>query len=182
MTIVFKDRLELEESFFEGAAVRARFVQARRFLCDANIADVYRTLQASVSASILLLQPAQTHMVAMAADQDANGQIAEMNFEQRNVVLLPVNDATLRVGNEGQHWSLLAFLRTADGNNSTCFSPFLFDSAQLPSHQARAAVLVRKFLGASAQLQVGECALQNNGFDSGIYLSLFSEIIAKGYG
>ena len=123
----------------------------------------------------------QSHMVALAAIQDAHGQIGEMNFEQKDLVILPVNDATLRRGNEGKHWSLLVLLRTAEGHNAGCFSAVLYDSARLASHQSRAAILASRFLGASAEVQTGECALQRNGFDCGIYLLLFSEIILKGF-
>ena len=123
----------------------------------------------------------QSHMVALAANQDAHGQIGEMNFEQKHLVMLPVNDATLRRGNEGKHWSLLALFRTAEGHNAGCFSAVLYDSARLASHQARAAILASRFLGANAEVQTGECALQRNGFDCGIYLLLFSEIILKGF-
>ena len=97
---------------------------------------------------------AGSHFVAMASAGDAGEHIAQMGFEQKDVVLLPVNDASLNKANEGKHWSLLVLMRVAEGNNSQCFKPFLFDSARLASHKTRAAVLVNKFLGA-VPLEVG---------------------------
>ena len=95
--------------------VRMRSVQGKRHLTDANIADVYRTMRSSLPDSVLLLTPAEAHMVAMASPADARQHIAEMNFEQKNIVLMPINDASDARGSEGKHWSLLALLRSSDG-------------------------------------------------------------------
>ena len=87
----------MESSEYEGVAVRIRSVRGRRHLTDANIADVYRTLGPSLLSSVLLLTPSEAHMVAMASPVDGRQQIAEVNFEQKDVVLMPVNDASLAI-------------------------------------------------------------------------------------
>ena len=120
----------------EGVSLLSQFLRARRFLTDANLTDVYRTLETSLPPSVLLVKPSQSHMVAMGASEDSHLHVAEIAFEQRDVILVPVNDASLRKGSEGKHWSLLALLRSSEGQNSACFSAVLYDSARLSSHEA----------------------------------------------
>ena len=104
MAGLLQGQLALEPSQHEPAAIRARSVQPRRYLTDANISDIYRTLGSALPASVLLLTPAQSHMIAMAAVQDSRQEIANLGWEIQDVVIVPVNDATLRTGNQGRHW------------------------------------------------------------------------------
>ena len=95
-------------------------------------------------------------------------------------MIIPVNDATIKKGSEGKHWSLLVLFRISEGHNAQCFTAVLYDSARMASHQARAGILTRRFLGANGSFKTGECSLQQNGFDCGISVLLNSEIILKG--
>ena len=181
MAILLQDKLEIEKSEWEGVSVRKQSVRAGRFLTDANITDVFKTLGPTLPDSVLLLTPGQSHMVALAAEEDAYGQLFEMNFEQKDLVIIPVNDATIKKGSEGKHWSLLVLFRISEGHTAQCFTAVLYDSARMASHQARAGILTRRFLGANGSFQTGECSLQQHGFDCGIYVLLNSEIILKSF-
>ena len=81
MAILLQDKLEIEKSEWEGVSVRKQSVRAGRFLTDANITDVFKTLGPTLPDSVLLLTPGESHMVALAAEEDAYGQLFEMNFE-----------------------------------------------------------------------------------------------------
>ena len=181
MSILLRDPLRLDPSHSEHPSERVKSVQDKRFLTDANIADVFRTFKDIAPEEILLVTPAQSHFIAMAEDQDAASQLAEMMWEHKDIIFLPVNDASIKKGSEGRHWSLLTMLRTKEGNNATSFTAILFDSAQLPSHVRRARVLTHKLIGDLATLQIGQCASQANGYDCGIYVLIFTEILIQGY-
>ena len=122
---------------------------------------------------------AQSQLLALADEEVGRQQLAEMGWEQRHVILVPVNDAGNR--GQGRHWSLLVLLRHGEAQNSSSFSPIWYDSAKSPAHEARAGILARKFLGAGVQLSTGRCALQQNGYDCGIYLCMISEIVLRGF-
>ena len=122
-------------------SVRKQSVRAGRFLTDANITDVFKTLGPTLPDSVLLLTPGQSHMVALAAEEDAYGQLFEMNFEQKDLVIIPVNDATIKKGSEGKHLSLLVLFRISEGHIAQCFTAVLYDSARMASHQAMAGIL-----------------------------------------
>ena len=96
MALVLPEALQLESSRTEGVGLRAQHMQGRRYVSDTNIGDIYRTLGVGLPQSILLLRPAQSHMVAMASDEEANMQIAEIGLESKDVILVPVNDASCR--------------------------------------------------------------------------------------
>lgn len=57
MAVLLKDKLEVGPSEYEGTLIRKQSVRAGRFLTDANITDVYRTLGPSLPESVLLLTP-----------------------------------------------------------------------------------------------------------------------------
>ena len=132
-------------------------------------------------STVRFLTPVQSHMIAFADIEDANAELVAINWEQRDIIFLPVNDASLRRGQEGRHWSLLVLLRSEEGVNAGNFTAILFDSASLPSHIKRSQLLVKKILGDTADLQIGTCAQQINGFDCGIYVLIFAEIILQAY-
>ena len=158
-------RMSIPPSQSEPLKDRLASVQSNRFLTDSNIRDIYHVLGDYAPLAILLVTPVQSQMVAMAAVADAHDEMLQWGWEERDVVLLPVNDATLHGGSEGSHWSLLALFRTEEANNARSFSAFHFDSASLPSHAKRARLLVSRMLGEDASLSIGRCSSQNNGFD-----------------
>eukprot|EP00969_Alexandrium_andersonii_P087059 3840964-Alexandrium_andersonii.AAC.1 len=118
-------------------------------------------------------------MLANADVADSQEQIFELDLPARHVVLLPLNDA---VGNQsGNHWSLLVLCRSQRGSSANCFRAQHYDTVKSPAHQARARLLARRMLGQRPIVEEGPCAKQANGFDCGVYLVMYAEILVKGY-
>lgn len=158
------------------------------WLDDASIAAVYaRLLKASVQTSphpILLLEPSVTFWLAL-SNQDADGvqeAVRGFELESRQIVLCPINDSRHGLQEDGgTHWSLLVGVaRPIRGPGGEGFEFVHYDSAQTSRRSLRQAQrVVAQLAGDPAEVRAGPCAQQENDFDCGVYVLLFSEVIVK---
>ena len=65
MAILLQDKLEIEKSEWEGVSVRKQSVRAGRFLTDANIIDVFKTLGPTLPDSVLRHLKIQTSLYSL---------------------------------------------------------------------------------------------------------------------
>lgn len=179
------------------------------WLSDASIAFASSCLAASGGSvvlpkkhrpypkSIMLMDPAMAFWLTMQADSQYLAEArSEMKLHEFDLILCPINDAhTAHTADAGCHWSLLACWgngrglssRRPKGSSETlcALSNFrYYDSlgglfAEKGTSQARE--LANRLAGKPVEVEIGECAQQSNFYDCGVYVLLFSEIIARMY-
>lgn len=158
----------------------------RTWLDDASISAVYaRFLEPTAALSphpILLLDASVVFWLALSKRGEGSVQeaVTGLELEKRRIVLCPINDSRNGFrGDGGTHWSLLVCVaRPLAGSKSQEFDFLHYDSAQSSRRSLRQAQRVAVQLGGeSAKVHARPCAQQDNCFDCGIYMLLFSEII-----
>jgi len=183
----------------------ARTFEPSRWLNDASIAFIYSVHAAGdlglppedsrhfpqggsqvLPECVLLLDPATTFWLMMEEDpNDLEEARRALKLHQRDLILCPINDSRDRGhADTGTHWSLLVCWRR--GSHSDCLSFAYYDS--LASHKRsgngfqRAEALASRIADESeVYVSAGACARQTNGWDCGVYVLLFSEIIVNSF-
>lgn len=120
----------------------------------------------------------------------------EMNFQELDLLLCPINDTHSCHADAGCHWSLLVCWSQGQSSSRTSRSRGSGESHGPPSHfryydslgglfaekgLAQAQELANRLAGKTAQVDIGKCARQTNFYDCGVYVLLFSEIVARAY-
>lgn len=181
------DRREVSQRQLHSSLSIAESFAPRSWLDDASISAVFaRLLKPSVRPSphpILLLEPSVTFWLAL-SDRDADGvqeAVRGFELESRQIVLCPVNDSRHGLQEDGgTHWSLLVGVARPTGPRAEGFDFMHYDSAQTSRRSLRQAQRVVAQLGGEpAEVRAGPCAQQENDFDCGVYVLMFSEIIVK---
>ena len=101
-----------------------------------------------------------------------------MDIARKNLVLVPINDATEHGPDAGQHWSLLVAARVKQAGHGEQFQLWHYDTA----HGDRNIHLARKVSDrffSGAQVLVGNCKKQRNGFDCGVHTLLISKTVVQ---
>jgi hypothetical protein len=173
------------------------------WLSDAGIAFASACLAASGKSSlsskgrkfpknVMFMDPAMAFWLTMQDDpkhlQDAK---VDMKLQELDLILCPINDAhSTCTADAGCHWSLLACWgnRPAGMRGHDRPGPFshfrFYDSLGglfAEKGKAQAAELVNRLTGQALQLETGSCSQQKNFYDCGVYVLLFSEIIATAF-
>lgn len=151
-----------------------------------------RLSAALLSEVVLLMDPATAFWLTA---QDNDSHLAEakdaLKLRDRELVICPINDSTdCSLADAGTHWTLLVCwdrrFPENKGSDLGCFGRFsYYDSLGSNSFYGardanlqQAETLASRLAGRSVQVSVGSCARQTNGFDCGVYVLLFSEIVA----
>lgn len=182
----------------------------KQWLSDASISFAYLQLAAGVTGTgeldgpvpdmVLLMDPAAAFWLTLQDDpahvEEAKGAL---KLQDRQLVLCPINDS--RDGScadAGTHWTLLVCWdrsgdtcsgarSVSDSSNGGLFGRFSYydslggASAWGSANLAQARTLASRLAGKDVQVSPGTCAHQTNGFDCGVYVLLFSEIIASAF-
>ena len=182
-------------------AADVALLEPRCWLNDQLIAFFFEKLAASASAAgvdVLLLEPSIIFTASMLQDAAALRGMLSVSpspgkapladrLGSASLVLMPVNDNDdPNAGEGGGHWSLLAF-RRGDAERPPRFEHY--DScggsngAQARAvAQCLAALLLPGVRGPSLQLVNMKTALQANGFDCGVYVLCFAEMLCAAEG
>lgn len=156
----------------------------RRWLTDASIASIYsllasRTLVDGLPDAVLLLDPATAFWFTMAESTEELEEAKKaLRLHDRQLVLCPVNDS--RDGGRtdgGSHWSLLVCWSHERGADLRFRYYDSSSNAVVGKSLFQAETLAIRLAGQPVQVTLGDCAQQENGFDCGVYVLLFSEII-----
>lgn len=178
-------------------ALQRTFAPAQ-WLTDQSIAYVYALLasQAEVDSTqdvgqdskaatrILMMDPATAFWLGMEnGAQHLDEARKGLKLEQRELVMCPINDSTVGdVADMGTHWSLLICYRYSQYSEFRCvcydsLSTKLMRFEGTSLSLLRAEQLASNLLGKPTKVELGDCAGQLNGFDCGIYVLLFSQLI-----
>lgn len=153
---------------------------------------------------VLLMDPATAFWFAV---QDNESHLAEakdaLKLQDRELVICPINDSSGSRFDAGTHWTLLVCWdrRCPQKQNSTghcnvsagandlglfgrfshydSLQPNMYGSKGASFHQAE--MVASRLAGRTVQVSIGSCARQTNGFDCGVYVLLFSEIVAHSF-
>jgi len=159
---------------------------------------------APLPEKVLLMDPATAFWLTLQEDS-AHVEEAKsaLKLQDRELVLCPVNDS--RDGSRadaGTHWALLvcwdpgrggggaggsrAARGRADSSRDAAgtFGRFsYYDSLGFgtvgSANFKQARTLASRLAGKSVEVSVGSCAMQTNSFDCGVYVLLFSEVVAS---
>merc|ERR1719424_2387633 len=138
--------------------------------------------------------------------QDNESHLAEakaaLKLQDRELVICPINDSSdCSLADGGSHWTLLVCWDRrsprCNGNKASkgasagpsdfgFFGRFSYYDSLASSMSGgkdanlqQAEALASRLAGHAVQVSVGSCAHQTNGFDCGVYVLLFSEIVAS---
>lgn len=148
------------------------------WLTDDSVTCYYQLLSSNLEMKVktVFLNP----IIAQAIKcLDDNNYILEgLDLSEQSYILIPVNDspAVDKAGGSGSHWSLLLYVKNKD--------MFLyFDSAGSMNYK-HAEVIAKRLqtkLGSNPDkpVKIISTPQQENSFDCGVYLILFTEIIAQ---
>jgi len=171
-----------------------------QWLSDASLSFAYAQLvqggePSKLPESVLLMDPAAAFWLTAQDDpQHVEEAKGALKLQERELVLCPVNDSRdVAHADMGTHWTLLvcwdrqpiATGATEGKKQPPCcsFGRFsYYDSLGCASggrNLTQAKMLASRLAGRSAQVSVGACARQTNSFDCGVYVLLFSEIVAS---
>jgi len=184
----------LSEPPLSPPAGLAKTFKQRRWLTDASISFIYdHLLQVPQSGDtvssldcfdelpedVLLLDAATSFWITMQTNPCfVRDMIAPLDIQKRQLVLCPLNDNrdTVRADG-GTHWGLLVWDRR--GVTEPCGGEFIYyDSGLFGSECAsQADKLASSLCGSEVRCRRGSCARQENFYDCGMYVLLFSEII-----
>jgi len=144
------------------------------------------------SEEVLLMDPATAFWLAAQDDPKHVDEARDaLRLQDRELVLCPINDSIDRGrADAGTHWTLLVGwdrkeAKPNGGENASCFSGrfryynSLASNMQRGNSFSQARALASRLAGKNVQVSVGACAQQTNGFDCGVYVLLFSQIIAR---
>lgn len=149
--------------------------------------------QADLVQHMLLVDPAAAFWLSVcdvatkegiAALRDALGAL---KIPERRVLLVPINDSNeADMPDSGNHWSLLVGWANGEALAKSGDPPdfnFIHYDSMIGSRRnfARAGILANRLVGGHAHVKPGQCASQSNGFDCGLYVLFFSELIADAY-
>lgn len=136
------------------------------------------------------MDPAMSFWLTMQEDaQFLDEAFSEMKLHELDIMLCPINDThTTCTADAGSHWSLLVCwgsLRSSKGKQTGPFSNFrYYDSLGglfAEKGLSQAEVLAKRLVGEDMQIHTGSCSQQTNFYDCGVYVLLFSEIIATSF-
>jgi len=152
---------------------------------------------------ILIMDPALAFWFGKQEDpQYLQEARAEMKVQDLDLVLCPINDAhSTSSADAGCHWSLLVCWRngcssahrskgschstkpTGDPHGVLCNFRYYDSLGGLFAEKgfAEAEELANRIAGRPVQVETGKCSQQTNFYDCGVYVLLFSEIIAKAF-
>jgi hypothetical protein len=152
------------------------------------------------SEVVLLMDPAAAFWLTA---QDNDSHLAEardaLKLQDRELIICPINDSSdCSSADAGTHWTLLVCwdrdcfgsgAAASDASSATSEHGFFgrfsyYDSLGCNLHGRdanlqQAETLASRLAGRDVKVSVGSCARQTNGFDCGVYVLLFSEIIAS---
>jgi len=128
---------------------------------------------------VLLVDAATSFWITMQTNpRFVRDMIAPLDIQKRQLVLCPLNDNrdTVRADG-GTHWGLLVWDRR--GVTELCGGEFIYyDSGLFGSGcVSQADKLASSLCGSEVRCRRGSCARQENFYDCGMYVLLFSEII-----
>mmetsp|Transcript_107843 Transcript_107843/g.170299 ORF Transcript_107843/g.170299 Transcript_107843/m.170299 type:complete len:315 (-) Transcript_107843:201-1145(-) len=169
------------------------------WLSDAGIAFACSCLASSGSSilhsrskrfpkSVLFMDPAMSFWLTMQHDAKfLEEAFSEMKLHELDMMLCPINDTSMTcTADAGSHWSLLACwgnVRSSRARQAGPFSNFrYYDSLGglfAEKGLGQAAELANRLVGEATQIDMGACSQQTNFYDCGVYVLLFSEIIAS---
>jgi Ulp1 family protease len=136
------------------------------------------------------MDPAMSFWLTMQDDaQFLEEAFSEMKLHELDIMLCPINDTHMTcTADAGSHWSLLVCwgnTRSTKARQAGPFSKFrYYDSlgglfAEKGFSQAQ--TLANRLVGETVQIEMGSCSQQTNFYDCGVYVLLFSEIIATSF-
>lgn len=148
--------------------------------------------------TVMFMDPAMAFWLIMQDDQKYLEEAkAEMKLQDHDLLLCPINDAhDACSADAGCHWSLLVCwcngrgssrAPKASGESRGALANFKFryycSLGGIFSEKgiAQATELASRLTGRPVQVETGECSRQTNFYDCGVYVLLFSEIIARAY-
>lgn len=144
--------------------------------------------------SVMFVDPAMVFWLIMQEESKYIDEAkTEMKLHELDLLLCPINDAQSGShADAGSHWSLLVCWGSGSSRRSKGRSDSLGPLVNFKYYDslggrfaekglAQAEELASRLAGKSARVEVGECAQQHNFYDCGVYVLLFSEIIAKAY-
>lgn len=149
-----------------------------------------------LSDKVLLMDPATAFWLTVQDDPEhVREAIEAMKLPERELVLCPINDnCDGSLADGGTHWALLVCWDRqhgfggypTDATKGGLFSRFTYydsldrnGNAHHSTNFAQAKTLASRLAGRPVQVSVGACARQTNSFDCGVYVLLFSEIVAN---
>jgi len=195
------DSPQLDQSGGSSSGIAQTFAP-EQWLNDASIACAYSRLAAEgLPEMVLLMDPATAFWMIAQEDQEHIEEArGALKIEERELVLCPINDSCDRSqADTGTHWTLLVCwdqraLPGSAGANSTSedsegrlLNGFIYydslgglnsiDKSKL----SQANALASRLAGRLVEVSMGTCAKQTNSFDCGVYVLVFSEIVAAAF-
>ncbi|KAJ2779296.1 SUMO1 sentrin specific peptidase 8 [Coemansia interrupta] len=161
-----------------------------KWLNDAILSFYFEYLANEVlrgDSTIMFLKPALVQCLRLQQDLPSLQSALPPDMHTKHIIFIPINDGddVFVQGGSGSHWSLLVCSRTTRGAGLTADVTFhYFDSAANANYQVALAVKAKleMLLGEShRQIITHSCPQQENGYDCGVFVILFADILARRY-
>ncbi|KAJ2378406.1 SUMO1 sentrin specific peptidase 8 [Coemansia sp. RSA 2607] len=161
-----------------------------KWLNDAILSFYFEYLANEVlrgDSTILFLKPALVQCLRLQQDLPSLRSALPPDMHTKHIIFIPINDGddVFVQGGSGSHWSLLVCSRTTRGAGKTAAVTFhYFDSAANSNYHVALATKVKlEMLLAENNTQIitHSCPQQENGYDCGVFVILFADILARRY-
>lgn len=159
----------------------AELFKDRNWLNDACISYCFRRIEDEVNfKSIIFMDPSVvSFMMLQAIDDDENDELAiSLSIKLKRWIIVPINDND-SFASASTHWSLLlcninsGFIAHFDSNNS-----YNFTAACKAARRIRRLLHMDEIVENNGFIQV-KCSQQENGYDCGMYVVIFTLKICK---
>eukprot|EP00927_Polykrikos_kofoidii_P086831 TRINITY_DN9844_c0_g1_i1.p1 TRINITY_DN9844_c0_g1~~TRINITY_DN9844_c0_g1_i1.p1 ORF type:complete len:619 (-),score=105.71 TRINITY_DN9844_c0_g1_i1:326-2161(-) len=148
---------------------------------------IFRNRNRRLPKNVLLMDPAMAFWLSVQVDPACVQEATDaLKLQELDLVLCPINDSSVaEVADTGTHWTLLVCWRphrNGRENNGFFDHFYYYDSLELKGldedglRNARA--IACHLAGRQVQLSASPCAQQTNYCDCGVYVLMFSEIVA----
>ncbi|XP_014238385.1 sentrin-specific protease 8-like [Trichogramma pretiosum] len=124
---------------------------------------------------LLFVSPELTQLLKLTDSSEYSVFLQPLEATYKDYLFFPLNDCSSRLSSGGSHWSLLVFSRS----DKTCFH---FDSSKgMNGMVARAFSrdISNYLLDRTGQYVEIDCPHQENGYDCGLFVLCFAEVIAE---
>lgn len=164
----------------------------RNWLTDEVITIATKALRcpsgAAIPESIAILPAGLVNLMVNARAADVPAQIAGLQgvhnhtegLANRQLVIAPINDSrNRRAGDAGGHWTLLVAWKHGSGWH--CIHLDSLAGGATSGNHRNAAKMAERLFGRNTTVHIVECSRQQNGYDCGVFVIHFSEIIIRAF-
>mmetsp|Transcript_132383 Transcript_132383/g.300925 ORF Transcript_132383/g.300925 Transcript_132383/m.300925 type:complete len:205 (-) Transcript_132383:86-700(-) len=152
-----------------------------RWLNDAVIGFWTEYNSAAMGDAVCVMDPAAGFWVAVEEDmEDLQDGLQPLDLQDKQIVLVPVNDRSERGSEGGCHWSLLELRRGEAGITGHYYDSIGVGNLSQAQKLANKVVSFMETKQQRCEVKVEACGKQSNSSDCGVFALLFIETLLSG--